>query len=73
MVPCVVFLNELSYTYDGDKAPAEIIQLVLSTLKAIKAAQNIRQDLVVAGSSPISKVAIGCVFRPIVSTHSGSL
>lgn len=71
MIPCLAFLNELSYTYHDDKAPAEVLPILLSTLKAIKAVQRIRQDLVIAGSSTISKVAIGGGAHSVASLLSG--
>src|SRR5882724_7318621 len=72
MIPCPLFLNELSYVYDGDKSPAQLVRSLLSTLKAIKTAHQIRQDLVVAGSSSISKIAIGDGSHSVASLLSGN-
>jgi hypothetical protein len=59
MIPCVIFLNELSFDDTGDRPPAGIIPFILSALQSIRAAKQIRQDLIVAGTSTISKIAIG--------------
>ena len=71
MIPCVVFLNELSYRCDDTLTPAEIVPTLLSTLSAIRAAQKIRRDLVIAGTSPISKMAIGDGAHSIASLLTG--
>jgi hypothetical protein len=72
MIPCVVFLNELSYRGDDTMTPAEIVPIILSTLSAIRAAQKIRQDLIVAGTSPISKIAISNGTHSLASLLRGN-
>jgi hypothetical protein len=59
MIPCVVFLNELSYRVDETIIPAQIVPVILSTLSAIRAALKIREDLTVVGNTPLSKITIG--------------
>ena len=72
MIPCLLFLNELSYSYDGERTSAQILPVLLSTLNAIKAAHRIRNDLVVAGSSSISKISIGDGSHSVASLLSGN-
>lgn len=72
MVPCAFFLNELSYRYDGDRTPEELVPRLLSTLEAIRATKKIRRDLVIAGNVPISKIAIGDGTHSIASLLCGS-
>jgi Domain of unknown function (DUF4160) len=69
---CLVFLNELSYDYEGEKGSAELVPILLSTLGAIKVAQKFRSDLLIAGSSPISKISIGNGVHSVASLLSGN-
>jgi hypothetical protein len=73
MVPCLAFLNELSYSGDEPRHPAEILPVLLSTLAGIRAIQEIRRDLVIAGNCPISKIVIGDGTHSLASLLAGDL
>jgi len=73
MIPCLIFLNELSYRYDDEKAPAELVRVLLTTFNAIRAIQKIRQELLIAGDSSISKIVIGDGTHSVASLLSGNV
>jgi hypothetical protein len=73
MIPCLIFQNELSYEYDDDKSHADVLPILISTLKAIRAIQRIRKDIVIAGSSQISKITIGDGTHSVASLLTGNL
>ena len=71
MFSCLLFLNELSYSNDANKTPGQIIRSVLEILQAIRTAKKIRSDLLIAGSVPISKIAIAGGVHSLASLLAG--
>jgi hypothetical protein len=54
-----IFLNELCFGSGGASTAEEMLPHVLSTLSAIRTARGIRNDIILAGESPLSGVAFG--------------
>jgi hypothetical protein len=59
MKALVVFLNELSFTSGSPVSQQEILRSVLSTLSTARNVRQIRNDLLVVGSVPISAIQLG--------------
>ena len=59
MKSLVIFLNELSFTTGDLMAAQGLLQPILSTLAAVRAAKKLRDDIVVAGNAPISGLTLG--------------
>jgi Domain of unknown function (DUF4160) len=55
----VIFLNELSFESENPLSPEALLEPVLSTLAAIRAAKRMRDDLVVVGNVGLSGVVLG--------------
>ncbi len=56
MKNCILFLNELSFAFDGVMPTAEILQRVLSTLATIRAAKKIRNDIAIVGQARLAEI-----------------
>jgi|ERR1041385_229098 hypothetical protein len=72
MFSCLLFLNELSYSNDANKTTDEIVRRVLAILQAIRTAKRLRSDLLIAGSVPISKIAIAGGIHSLASLLAGN-
>jgi Domain of unknown function (DUF4160) len=52
----VVFLNELSFTFDDTMEPEAMLPPVLSTLAAVRAAKKVRNDITIVGHVTLAGV-----------------
>lgn len=71
MKSLIIFLNELSFSPEEVLSVEAMLPYVLSTLAALRATRRIREDLVIAGQSPLSGVLLGDGTRPLATILRG--
>jgi hypothetical protein len=67
----VIFLNELSFTTANTMTPQQMLPHVLSTLKAVRDAKKVRNDIVIAGQPALASVLLGAGAHPLAAILNG--